>query len=53
MPKVSPWHSTKENHYHDNTKCGPGGEIPKLNRVVATGGKKKCKDCAKLDSEGK
>jgi len=53
MPKVAPWNSTQENHYHDNTKCGPGSEIPKHNRVEGTGGKEKCKDCAKLDSEGK
>ena len=53
MPKVAPWNSTKEDHYHDNTKCGPGSEIPPHNRLPGTGNKPKCKDCAKLDSEGK
>jgi hypothetical protein len=53
MPKTSPWYSEKENHHHDNTKCGPGSEIPAHNRKAGTGGKPLCKDCAKLDSEGK
>ena len=52
MPQTSPWHSTKENHYHDNTRCGPGSEIPAHNRVAGTGGKRKCTDCANLDSRG-
>jgi hypothetical protein len=52
--KTSPWHSIKENHHHDNTLCGPGSEIPAHNRVSnSTGGKPLCKDCAKLDAEGK
>jgi hypothetical protein len=64
MPKAYPWNSVKEPHHHDNTKCGPGSEIPAHNRVAGTGGKPLCKDCAKLnqvripakpnaDSEGK
>jgi hypothetical protein len=53
MPKTTAWHSVKEEHHHDNTKCGPGSEIPQHNRVPGTGGKPLCKDCAKLDSEGK
>lgn len=51
--QTSPWHSIKENHHHDNTRCGPGSEIPAHNRVSGTGSKPKCKDCAKLDAEGK
>lgn len=51
--KKSPWHSKNEPHYHDNDKCGPGSEIPSHNRVNGTGNKPLCKDCAKLDKEGK
>ena len=53
MPRTSPWHSIKENHHHDNTRCGPGSEIPAHNRQSGTGNKPLCKDCAKLDREGK
>jgi hypothetical protein len=53
MTQVSPWHSKKEPHYHNNNKCGPGKEIPASNRVAGTGGKKLCKDCDKLNKEGK
>ena len=53
MTKVSPFHSKKENHYHNNDKCGPGSEIPQANREPGTGGKVLCKDCAKLNAEGK
>lgn len=54
-PKVRtyPWHSIKENHHHDNTRCGPGSEIPPHNKLSGTGGKPLCKDCARLDREGK
>jgi hypothetical protein len=51
--KTFAWNSIKENHHHDNTKCGPGSEIPSHNRQSGTGGKPLCKDCAKLDREGK
>jgi hypothetical protein len=53
MPKTTAWHSIKEPHHHDNTKCGPGSEIPQSNRVSGTGNKPLCKDCKKLDDEGK
>jgi len=39
MPKTYPWNSIKELHHHDNTRCGPGSEIPGHNRVSGTGGK--------------
>jgi len=32
MSKVTPFHSVKENHHHDNNKCGPGSEIPAHNK---------------------
>ena len=52
MPKVAPFHSAKEPHHHDNSKCGPGSEIPPHNKVPGTGGKPLCKDCKKLDDAG-
>lgn len=51
--KTSPWNSVKEAHYHDNTRCGPGSEIPAHNRLPGTGGKRLCRDCASLDAQGK
>jgi hypothetical protein len=53
MPKTAPFHSKKESHYHDNSKCGPGSEIPPHNRVAGTGNFPLCHDCAKLDRDGK
>lgn len=53
MPRVPAFNSKKEHHHHDNSKCGPGSEIPPHNRESGTGGKPLCKDCAKLNSEGK
>ena len=49
MPRTSPWHSAKENHHHDNTKCGPGNEILQHSRIPGTGGRPLCNECAKLD----
>jgi hypothetical protein len=53
VTKVAPFHSVKENHHHDNNRCGPGSEIPPQNKVSGTGGKPLCKDCKKLDDDGK
>ena len=53
MPKTHPWHSVKEPHHHNNTKYGPGSEIPPKNRVAGTGGKPICKGCDNLNREGK
>src|SRR5207247_145672 len=52
MPKVAPFHSAKEPHHHDNSKCGPGSEIPAHNKLPGTGGKPLCKDCKKLNDAG-
>jgi hypothetical protein len=49
MPRTRLWHSAKEDHHHDNTKCRPGSEILQHNRIAGTGGKPLCKECAKLD----
>jgi len=53
MPTTYPWNSIKENHCHNNTKCGPGSGIPPHNRVSGTSNKPLCRDCAKLNNEGK
>ena len=53
MTKVAAFHSKKENHHHDNNKCGPGSEIPAHNKESGTGGKPLCKDCKKLNDEAK
>lgn len=53
MPRVSPFHSVKEHRYHDNSRCGPGSEIPPHNKVAGTGGKPLCTDCEKLNRDGK
>jgi hypothetical protein len=37
MPKTSRRHSVKKPHYHNNTKCGPGREIPPHDKVSGTG----------------
>jgi hypothetical protein len=52
MPKVAAFHSKDRPHYHNNSKCGPGSEIPAHNRVAGTGGKPLCDDCAKLNAKG-
>jgi len=55
MPKVSPWHSIKEDVdvYHNNTECHTGNNIEIENRREGTGGKRLCKDCAKLNRQGR
>ena len=55
MARVAPFHSSHPNttHYHNNSKCGPGSEIPRHNRKSGSGNKKLCEQCAKLNSEGK
>jgi hypothetical protein len=49
MPRTSPWHSDKEGHHHDNTKCEAGSRILPHNRIPGTGGKPLCMICAQLD----
>ena len=52
MPVTPAFHSKKEPHYHNNSNCGPGGEIPRHNREPGTGGKPLCKDCKALNDKG-
>lgn len=54
MPKVAAFHRDREGEkYHDNTRCGPGSEIPVKDRIAGTGGKPHCTECARLNAEGK
>ena len=53
MPKKAPWHSVKENVYHNNTKCTEGNNIEKENLRTGTGGKRLCTHCAELNRQGK
>jgi len=34
--------------YHNNDRCGPGGEIPRADRRDGTGGYRLCEDCQRL-----
>jgi hypothetical protein len=53
MPSTLAWHSKNQRHYHSNSKCGPGSKIPAHERLPGTGRMPQCKDCAKLNQEGK
>ena len=48
MAKTAPFHSVKQNVYHDNTSCTEGNNIEKVNLKQGTGGKPKCSHCQKL-----
>ncbi len=54
MPTVPAFHRDRPGEkFHDNDKCGPGGEINKKDRKPGTGGKPHCPHCKKLNDEGK
>jgi len=54
MPQVPAFHWERDKEkYHNNSKCGPGSEIPPQHRIPGTGGKKLCDNCARLNAEGK
>jgi hypothetical protein len=53
MPKTSPWHSIKQQVYHNNTNCNTGNNIEVENRRSGTGRKRLCSECAKLNKQGK
>ena len=48
MAKKSPWHSIKRDVYHNNTDCNTGNNIERENIRSGTGGKRLCKECAKV-----
>lgn len=53
MPKVSPWHSTKSDKYHNNTNCNTGNNIEVENKRSGTGGKALCDECRGLNNAGR
>ena len=56
MSKVPAFHSKRESDskvYHDNNKCTEGNNIETYNRVLGTGGRRRCEHCARLEREGK
>lgn len=48
MAKKDPWHSVKEDVYHNNTNCNTGNNIERENLRPGTGGKRLCSECARL-----
>jgi hypothetical protein len=53
MPKKKPWNSKLTKIYHDNSKCTTGNNIERKNLRNGTGNKKHCKECIKLNRQGK
>ena len=53
--QVSPFHSKLEGIevYHNNNECTLGNNIEHKNIKQGTGGKRLCKQCKKLNREGK
>ncbi len=45
MAKVAPFHSIKQNVYHDDNTCTEGNNIEKENLRSGTDSKPKCKNC--------
>lgn len=48
MAKTQPFHSIKQDVYHNNTSCTEGNNIEKENLRQGTGGKPLCRHRAKL-----
>jgi len=53
MPQKSPWHSIKEQVFHNNTNCNTGNNIEKENLREGTGGRRLCEECKKLNDQGR
>lgn len=53
MPQVAPWNSKKEQIHHNNTNCNTGNNIEVENKQSGTGGKPLCKECERLNREGR
>ncbi len=49
MPQTSPYHSTKQDVYHNNTNCNTGNNIEREDLRSGTGGKRLCQECARLN----
>ena len=51
--KTNPWHSIKSDVYHNNSKCTTRNNIERVNIRNGTGNKPLCKECKKLNKQGK
>lgn len=49
MSIKTPWHSVKQNVYHNNSECKTGNNIEEENIRSGTGGKRLCWECARLN----
>ncbi len=47
------YHERDKEKYHNNSRCGPGTEVPASHRIAGTGNRPLCQVCAKLNSESK
>ena len=52
MPTTSPWHSSEDPVYHNNTNCDAGISIVDDDLMEGTGGKPLCPECADLNVVG-
>ena len=53
MSKVPAFNSKRESFHHDNSKCALGTRVPPHNLLQGAGAKPLCKNCKKLNTEGK
>jgi hypothetical protein len=56
MPKVTPFHSKKENTknvYHDNSACTEGNNIERQYLAAGTANRPRCEHCNRLAAQGK
>ena len=55
MTRIAPWHSIKEDKYHNNDECTEGNNIEtkywKKGKGKSTN--KLCKNCKRLNKQGK
>lgn len=51
MATTMPWHSRKQNVYHNNTRCPSGQRIDSVDLRIGTGGKTLCDRCGQLNQD--
>lgn len=53
MPRTNrAWHSILRDVYHNNTACNTGNNIEREYLRLGTGNKRRCQECARLNSRG-
>jgi hypothetical protein len=56
MPQVSPLYSVEPGArqvYHDNSLCAERYQIAPIDKRPGTGGRPRCEQCVKLETEGR